>query len=152
MFRALLTMKFSSSPSESGFAALLWGSGSDAGLFLPVFLVGNVMATFRMLDLRPFLAGGQSTFWKKAQLAVTRSFNCDWLSFNTTNYFATGISSKTNHGLHLTVDLVLLRPTWRLLFWCGLEHLWFLCHPPPLSQAAPLQRRHSFQLQTVQAP
>lgn len=80
IFRALLTMKFSSSSSsESESCTLLWGSGSDAGLFLPIFLVGNVMATFRTLDLRPRLAGSQFTFWKKIQLVV-RSLQGVWWS------------------------------------------------------------------------
>lgn len=62
MFRALLCMKFSSSPSESESWTLTRGSGSDAGLFLPTVLEGNVIATFKALDLRPRFGGLVSTF------------------------------------------------------------------------------------------
>lgn len=60
MFKALLTMKLSSS-SESESCTLACGRGSDAGLLF-IFLVGNVMATLRPVDLRPRLADPQFTF------------------------------------------------------------------------------------------
>lgn len=103
IFRALLTMKFSS-PSESDSSTLLWGSGSDAGLFLPVFLVGNVMATFRMLDLRPFLAGSQFTFWNRIQLVVRRGFHSLWQSTKTLHYVSTVLVKER------TMDFI-----WRLI-------------------------------------
>jgi len=62
-------MKFSS-PSESESCTLFWGSGSDAGLFLPVFLEGNVMATFMTVDRWPRLRGSESTFWKRMQFTM----------------------------------------------------------------------------------
>lgn len=46
---------------------------------------------------------------------------------------------KTCHGFHLTVDHIVIKPAACILLWCRLKHLWFLCHPPRLSQAAPLK-------------
>lgn len=63
-------MKSSSSDSDS--QTLGWGRGSEAGLFCPCFLVGNVMATFNPADLRPRLGVLVSTFWKKIRSGYGR--------------------------------------------------------------------------------
>lgn len=129
MFSALLLMKLSSS-SESESRTLGWESGSDAGLFLPVFLVGNVRATFRTLDLQRRLGGSESTFFKiKKNIAI---YSTNWKSCNMLRLCI------SYHGFHLTVNHILLKPAARVFFWCRFRDLWFERRPPGLSQAAPL--------------
>lgn len=139
MFRALLTMKFSSS-SESESCTLFWGRGSDAGLLL-VFLVGKVMAILTPVVLRPRAAGLQFTFWNKRKQIVMI-----WGRSNN-NKCPVRVHWHPYHGFHLPVDHALLQPAACILL---LRHRWLLRCPPCLSWAV-LLNRHRPQLQMVPA-
>lgn len=129
IFRALLLMKLSSSESESCTSG--WGRGSDAGLFLFVFLEGNVIETFRAFGLRPRLGVSVFTFWKiKTYICRERvCFNVNML--NRSRYIL-------YHGFHLTADLT-LKPAARVLLWRRFKHFRFSHRPPPLTQDALLK-------------
>lgn len=137
IFRALLTMKFSSS-SESESCTLFWGSGSDAGLLL-VFLVGKVIATLSPVVLRPRRTDPQFTFWnEKKQNKNTKKNRFPWFcSVQITNKCPLCVHWVSNHGFHLPVDPALLQPVACIIL---LKHLWLLRCPPCVSGAVLLNR------------